>query len=69
MTESRTFLFEIGSEEMPSAPLINAVKQLGTLVDEGLAAAGLSHGAVRVIASPRRLAALPPVDLVNGDPR
>ncbi|MBM6952262.1 glycine--tRNA ligase subunit beta [Enorma phocaeensis] len=58
MAETRDFLFEIGTEEMPSAPLINAVKQLGTLVDEGLSAAGLSHGAVRVISSPRRLAAL-----------
>ncbi|OUP08249.1 glycine--tRNA ligase subunit beta [Collinsella sp. An2] len=58
MAETRDFLFEIGTEEMPSAPLINAVKQFGRLVDEGLTAAGLAHGAVRVISSPRRLAAL-----------
>ena len=58
MAETRDFLFEIGTEEMPSAPLNNAVKQLGRLVDQGLKDAGLAHGQVRVISSPRRLAAL-----------
>ena len=58
MAETRDFLFEIGTEEMPSAPLINAVKQFGPMVARGLDEAGLSHGAVRVISSPRRLAAL-----------
>ena len=58
MADTRDFLFEIGTEEMPSAPLNNAVKQLGTLVASGLDAAGLAHGEVRVISSPRRLAAL-----------
>ncbi|MDO4436720.1 MAG: glycine--tRNA ligase subunit beta [Coriobacteriaceae bacterium] len=58
MASTRDFLFEIGVEEMPSAPLNNAVKQLKTLVAKGLDEAGLSHGDVRVISSPRRLAAL-----------
>ena len=58
MAETRDFLLEIGCEEMPSAPLNNAVKQLGKLVEGGLRDAGLSHGAVRVVSSPRRLAAL-----------
>lgn len=58
MTESRTFLFEIGSEEMPSAPLNNAVKQLPKLVGNALDASGLAHGELRVISSPRRLAVL-----------
>ena len=58
MAERKTFLFEIGVEEMPSAPLNNAVKQLGTMVAKGLDEAGLSHGEVRIISSPRRLAAL-----------
>ena len=58
MAETREFLLEIGCEEMPSAPLNNAVKQLGKLVEGGLRDAGLSHGAVRVVSSPRRLAAL-----------
>ena len=43
---------------MPSAPLNNAVKQLGTMIAKGLDEAGLAHGEVRVISSPRRLAAL-----------
>ena len=58
MATTRDFLFEIGVEEMPSAPLNNAVKQLPTLVARELDAAGLAHGVVRVISSPRRLAAL-----------
>ena len=58
MAETRDFLLEIGCEEMPSAPLNNAAKQLGKLVEGGLRDAGLSHGAVRVVSSPRRLAAL-----------
>ncbi|MGI6229504.1 MAG: glycine--tRNA ligase subunit beta [Tractidigestivibacter sp.] len=58
MADTRDFLLEIGTEEMPSAPLINAAKQLPKLVEKGLDDAGLSHGSVRVISSPRRLAAL-----------
>lgn len=58
MASTRDFLFEIGVEEMPSAPLNNAVKQLKVLVAKGLDEAGLSHGDVRIISSPRRLAAL-----------
>ncbi len=58
MADAKDFLFEIGTEEMPSAPLNNAVKQLGTMIAKGLDEAGLAHGEVRVISSPRRLAAL-----------
>ena len=58
MAETRDFLLEIGTEEMPSAPLMNAAGQLGELVAKGLDAAGLAHGEVRVISTPRRLAAL-----------
>lgn len=58
MADAKDFLFEIGTEEMPSAPLNNAVKQLGTMIAKGLDDAGLAHGEVRVISSPRRLAAL-----------
>ena len=58
MAETRDFLLEIGTEEMPSAPLMNAAGQLGRLVAKGLDEAGLAHGEVRVISSPRRLAAL-----------
>ena len=55
---TRDFLLEIGCEEMPSAPLMGAVRQLGPLVAKGLDEAGLAHGAVRVLSTPRRLAAL-----------
>ncbi|MDY2777464.1 MAG: glycine--tRNA ligase subunit beta [Collinsella sp.] len=58
MAETRDFLFEIGTEEMPSAPLMNAVRQLETLITSGLDSSGLSHGAVRVLSTPRRLAAI-----------
>ena len=58
MADAKDFLFEIGTEEMPSAPLNNAVKQLGDMIAKGLDEAGLAHGEVRVISSPRRLAAL-----------
>ncbi len=52
------FLLEIGCEEMPSAPLMNAAKQLPKLVVSRLDAAGLAHGEVRVVSTPRRLAAI-----------
>ena len=55
---TRDFLFEIGTEEMPSAPLINAIGQLGKLVAKGLDEAGLSHGEVRTLSTPRRLTAI-----------
>ena len=58
MAAVRDFLFEIGVEEMPSAPLSNAVRQLEKLVPRALDEAGLAHGGVRIISSPRRLAAL-----------
>ena len=52
MAETLDFLLEIGTEEMPSAPLMNAAGQLGGLVAKGLDSAGLAHGEVRVISSP-----------------
>lgn len=55
-TAAQDFLLEIGTEEMPSAPLINAAKQLPKLAKQALDTAGLAHGAMRVISSPRRLA-------------
>ena len=58
MAQTKSFLLEIGTEEMPSAPLINAVKQLGKMVAAGLDDAGLAHGDVRVLSTPRRLAAI-----------
>lgn len=58
MSATSDFLFEIGTEEMPSAPLNNAVPQLKKLIAQGLDEAGLGHGEVKIISSPRRLAAL-----------
>ena len=58
MADTKDFLLEIGTEEMPSAPLINASKQLPKLVVKMLDEAGLAHGEVRVVSSPRRLAAI-----------
>ena len=58
MADTKEFLLEIGTEEMPSAPLINASKQLPKLVVKMLDEAGLAHGDVRVVSSPRRLAAI-----------
>ena len=58
MADTMDFLLESGTEEMPSAPLINASKQLPKLVVKMLDEAGLAHGEVRVVSSPRRLAAI-----------
>ena len=56
MAETRDFLFEIGSEELPSAPLDKAAAQLAKLAEQGLKDAGLAHGKVSVLSTPRRLA-------------
>ena len=58
MSYTTDYLLEIGSEELPSAPLDHAQKQLGQLVAEGLAAAGLGTHEVEVYSTPRRLAAI-----------
>ncbi|MBR3225086.1 MAG: glycine--tRNA ligase subunit beta [Atopobiaceae bacterium] len=58
MADTLDFLLEIGCEEMPSAPLMKAQDQLGKLVAKGLDAAGLAHGDVRTLSTPRRLAVL-----------
>lgn len=55
-TSTQTYLLEIGTEEMPSAPLIHAEKELGDLMDAALTKAGLSHGSVQTYSTPRRLA-------------
>ena len=56
--ETRDFLLEIGCEEMPSAPLMKAQEQLGKLIAKGLGEAGLSHGDIETLSTPRRLAVL-----------
>lgn len=51
----RDLVFEIGVEEIPSAPLYSAVTQLKTLAEDALRQARLEYGEVRVFGSPRRL--------------
>ena len=58
MVDTLDFLLEIGTEEMPSAPLMKAQEQLGKLVAKGLDDAGLAHGDVRTLSTPRRLAVI-----------
>ncbi|MCH4053831.1 MAG: glycine--tRNA ligase subunit beta [Atopobiaceae bacterium] len=55
MASKRDFLLEIGSEELPSAPLMSAEEQLGKLFAKGLDELGLAHGEVETMSSPRRL--------------
>lgn len=52
---SRTLVFEIGVEEVPSAPLYDAVEQLGKLVPAALKDARLGYGDIAVYGAPRRL--------------
>lgn len=56
MSATQDFLFEIGVEEMPSAPLNNAQKQLPKLFEAALRESGLAHGAIECHSTPRRLA-------------
>ncbi|MDD6566471.1 glycine--tRNA ligase subunit beta [Parafannyhessea umbonata] len=58
MADTLDFLLEVGTEEMPSAPLIHAIKQFGELVRAGLDEAGLEHGEVTPMSTPRRLTVL-----------
>ena len=58
MAQTRDFLLEIGTEEMPSSPLMKAQDQLGKIVAKGLDDAGLAHGEVHTLSTPRRLAVI-----------
>ena len=52
---SRDLVFEIGTEELPSAPLYGAIEQLVVGVPKALDSARLEYDAVTVTGSPRRL--------------
>jgi glycyl-tRNA synthetase len=56
----RMLVFEIGTEEMPPAEAMSARDQVRRLLTEGMAGTRLSHGDVRVVATPRRLIAVVP---------
>jgi glycyl-tRNA synthetase len=55
-----TFLLEIGTEELPAADVVDAIKQLRTLMPALLEAERLNYGAPRmsVMGTPRRLVVL-----------
>jgi glycyl-tRNA synthetase beta chain len=53
---TRTLVFEIGVEEVPSAPLYDAISQLETLAAKALKEARLEYATLDVFGSPRRLA-------------
>jgi len=55
MSVYRDLVFEIGVEEIPSAPLYAAVTQLKTLAADALKQARLEYGDIRVFGAPRRL--------------
>lgn len=52
------FILEIGTEEIPARFLAGEEEDLVRLFDNALAEAGLRHGAIRAMATPRRLALL-----------
>jgi len=58
MSDRRTLLFELGSEELPPKALLRLSEALRAEVVEGLGNAGLAHGVVETYATPRRLAVI-----------
>ncbi|TDB39789.1 MAG: glycine--tRNA ligase subunit beta [Actinobacteria bacterium] len=53
---SRDLIFEIGSEEIPSAPLYAAVTQIKERAEKAFADAHLEYGSIAVYGAPRRIA-------------
>ncbi len=56
MSTARDLLLEIGTEELPPKSLLALSEALNAALLDGLAKAGLSHGALHSYATPRRLA-------------
>lgn len=56
MAQTRELVFEIGTEELPSAALTKILEHMRTLVQEGLAAANLGFESVECQGTPRRVA-------------
>ncbi|GER49379.1 glycine--tRNA ligase beta subunit [Striga asiatica] len=54
-TEPRTFILEIGTEELPPNDVVNACNQLKDLIQQLLDKLRLSHGSVQTYGTPRRL--------------
>lgn len=57
MSQTEAFLLEIGSEEMPSAPLNRAIKEFKKLLTKAFEREGLPFGEITIYSSPRRLTA------------
>lgn len=55
MPDTRTFLLEIGTEEIPASYLEPAVTALAEDIKKALEDAGVSHGEIRKMWTPRRL--------------
>jgi len=55
---SRDFLFELGTEELPSGSVFSLAEALAERIKAGLSNARLKHGLVRAFSTPRRLAVL-----------
>ena len=58
VTEPATLLFEIGTEELPPAEVTRTVAAVRAAVTDKLAATRLTHGAVEVHGTPRRVVVL-----------
>ncbi len=58
MATTRDLLIEIGTEELPPKALKRLSEAFGAGIEDGLKGADLSHGALSLYASPRRLAVL-----------
>ncbi|MDD2770042.1 MAG: glycine--tRNA ligase subunit beta, partial [Methylococcus sp.] len=56
MSNSRDFLVEIGTEELPPKSLLTLAEAFADGIAKGLAAAGLAHREIERFATPRRLA-------------
>ncbi|HTE51730.1 MAG TPA: glycine--tRNA ligase subunit beta, partial [Kofleriaceae bacterium] len=54
--DTQALLLEVGTEEIPAGFLARALADLVTAVPAALAAARLSHGAVQIAGTPRRIA-------------
>ena len=58
MADTKDFLLEIGTEEIPAFDLKRATEQLAELVPAALDAVRIPHGEVAIYTSPRRLIAV-----------
>lgn len=57
-TQAAPFVFEVGTEELPSHEVVTAVEQLRSNLVDALAKNRLEHGEVQAYATPRRLTVL-----------